>query len=373
MPAPLGALTPAAFLHDYWQKRPLLVRAAFPGFGSALDGDELAGLACDADVESRIVSGADGRYETRIGPFTTEDFAALGDRDWTLLVQDVDKQVPELVTVLDQFAFLPAWRIDDLMVSWAADGGSVGPHVDQYDVFLLQGAGTRRWQIGTLDASGFVATDEWILQPGDMLYLPPGLPHWGVAVGPCMTWSIGLRAPSAAELVSDFCERASAPLTDAERYSDPDLTADEGADGRLSDAALARARALLDATLAATRDDLPRWFGELVTAPKAWLHPVPPDTLLDREGLVACAGTQRLVRDPRTRIAWFPIPDGSLRVCVDGHSEVVPAALEPLVRRLCGPREFPAGTLTRYLDDDGAAALVLRLYNGGQLTEADDD
>lgn len=371
MPAPLGALTPAEFLARHWQKAPLLVRAAFPGFQSALDGDELAGLACDGDVESRIVTLTDGIYQTRTGPFTDADFAALGDRDWTLLVQDVDKLVPSLAQVLDAFDFLPAWRIDDLMVSWAADGGSVGPHVDQYDVFLLQGAGTRRWQVGTM-APAFVTTNEWTLAPGDMLYLPPGVPHWGIAVGPCMTWSIGFRAPSAAEMLADFSERAAAALSEADRYADPDLALDEAADGRLSDAALARAGRLLDATLAATRPDWSRWFGELVTTPKAWLHPVPPDTLVDPPKLAALLRGRPLLRDPRARLVWFPLPDGTRCFCVDGRSEVVGPALEPLLRALCGTRTFPAGALTRYLSDEGAADLMLRLVNGGQL-EPDDE
>ncbi len=252
----------------------MLIRGALSGFDPPLDGDELAGLACDADVESRIVVTEPGpRYMLREGPFAAEDFAELGDRDWTLLVQDVDKQLPGLAPFLDRFAFIPSWRIDDLMISWAADGGSVGPHVDRYDVFLYQATGRRRWRVGKPDdgaphipdnelqiLADFEVTDEWLLEPGDMLYLPPGVPHWGVAEGPCITWSIGFRAPSAEDLFGNLFEYVTAGLTEADRYVDQDLAPDEADDGRLSLAAIDRARALFDRHLARATDGFARRF-----------------------------------------------------------------------------------------------------------------
>lgn len=380
---PLGGMTPAAFFRDHWQKRPLLVRNAIAGFESPLDGDELAGLACDPDVESRIVtSGPDGSYALRTGPFTGSDFDTLGARGWTLLVNDVDKYLPELSRILDRFSFIPGWRIDDLMVSWAAGGGSVGPHVDRYDVFLLQGMGRRRWQVGAPDhdpavrpdtdlavLKHFAPVDEWLLEAGDMLYLPPGIPHHGIAEGACMTWSIGMRAPAQSELVADFADRIAQSLVDADRYADPDLDPSEAAGGRLSDAAIARARAALDSALARGDAAFPRWFGELVTAPKAWLHCVPPPAPMSRAELARRVRTGLgLVRDPRACLAWFPLPDGRLCLCVDGQSTDLPAALESLLCTLCGERAFPPGVLARYLDDDEAVALLAQLYAGGQLT-----
>ena len=137
------------FLETYWQKKPLLIRQAFPGFAPELDGDDIAGLACDEMAESRLVTGRFPRYDwnLRYGPFNEDDFRSFPDRDWTLLVQDVEKHYPPLQKLLRYFDFLPRWRIDDLMVSVAGPGGSVGPHVDQYDVFLLQAEGARRWEI----------------------------------------------------------------------------------------------------------------------------------------------------------------------------------------------------------------------------------
>ncbi|HST43921.1 MAG TPA: cupin domain-containing protein, partial [Luteimonas sp.] len=223
---PLG-MPPARFLRDFWQKRPLLVRGAFPHFASPgfvppLTPEDLAGLACEDAALSRLIHherATDG-WTVRSGPFEESEFPALGDRDWTLLVQDVDKWDGDVAALLDAFAFLPRWRIDDIMVSFAATGGSVGAHVDQYDVFLLQGQGHRRWQIDAGQAPprafrddvelkllrSFVPSHDWVLAPGDMLYLPPGVPHHGVALDPCLTFSVGMRAPSTAELMGDYID-----------------------------------------------------------------------------------------------------------------------------------------------------------------------
>src|SRR5690348_813356 len=215
----LGGLNPRDFLKRHWQKRPLLVRNAFPGFAPPLTAEELAGLACEEGVESRLVvqtRKAPG-WKLSHGPFKHKVFTRLPKDRWTLLVQDVDKHLPVAAGLLEPFRFIPDWRIDDLMISYAADGGSVGPHVDAYDVFLLQAEGMRRWDISTAphaDADtpglelkqikGFKPEESWLLMPGDMLYLPPGVAHHGVAFGECMTFSIGFRAPSQSELLADL-------------------------------------------------------------------------------------------------------------------------------------------------------------------------
>ncbi|HJU08975.1 MAG TPA: cupin domain-containing protein, partial [Rhodanobacteraceae bacterium] len=233
---PLG-MPAARFLRDYWQKRPLLIRNAFADFVSPLSADDLAGLACEESALSRIVlrehihassfrsrsqrernpesafatsrkadSGSPLRgvrnngWVVRTGPFSESDFAMLPESHWTLLVQDVDKWDADVAALLHRFDFLPSWRIDDVMVSYATDGGGVGAHVDQYDVFLLQGSGQRRWRISTDPRASqefrdevelkllreFRPTYEWTLDPGDMLYLPPSIPHDGIAIGECM-------------------------------------------------------------------------------------------------------------------------------------------------------------------------------------------
>ena len=209
----LGGLSPAAFLRAHWQKRPLLVRQAVPGFRGIVSRDAFLALATRDDARSRLVihhprRSAARRWERHDGPFAALEADMLPARAWTLLVNSVESLIPGGWEILRRFSFLPAARIDDLMISYAADGGSVGPHDDLYDVFLLQGPGRRRWQVSRQrdrapdpDAAikvlrSFVPEDEWVLEPGDMLYLPPGVAHHGVAEGPCFTYSIGFLAAS---------------------------------------------------------------------------------------------------------------------------------------------------------------------------------
>ena len=218
----LGNIGTDAFLKEYWQQKPLLIRQAIAKWPTSLEPDELAGLALEEEVRARIVLEQSGQsiWECQHGPFTEDSFKELPESHWCLLVQDIEKLLPEFSWLIDHFLFLPRWRIDDLMVSYAAPEGSVGPHVDQYDVFLLQGMGQRRWQIqqhnvdtdNLLENSelqilqDFKAEQEWLLEPGDMLYLPPGVAHYGIAVDDCITYSIGFRAPSKAELIQSLAE-----------------------------------------------------------------------------------------------------------------------------------------------------------------------
>lgn len=280
---PLG-MPAKTFLRDYWQKKPLLIRNAFPGFVSPIEPEDLAGLACEEMALSRIVSHDRERdaWTLRTGPFTEEEFPGMPDHDWTLLVQDVDKWDVDVRGILGHFDFLPRWRIDDVMVSFAATGGSVGAHVDQYDVFLLQAQGQRRWQI---DAGPnpptdfrddvelkllreFNSTHDWILEPGDMLYLPPGVPHHGVAVNPCLTFSVGMRAPSSAELVSDYLDNLIAEADESMRYHDPDLTPPKDPN-EIDAAAMVRAVEALNTLRLNDPDKLGDWFGRFITTYRA--------------------------------------------------------------------------------------------------------
>lgn len=232
----LGSLSVEEFLADYWQQKPLLIRQAFPQFQSPLSPDELAGLACDTDT-ARLVLEKGGKtpWEVRHGPLRKKDLAKLPSTHWTLLVNDIEKLLPEFAEIIEPFRFIPDWRIDDLMISYAVEGGSVGPHVDAYDVFLLQARGQRRWQISAQPCAAdnfipdidlrimqsFTAEEEWVLEPGDMLYLPPDLPHYGVALGECMTYSIGFRAPSRADLLEDLLGHLLEQAPMQERFRDP--------------------------------------------------------------------------------------------------------------------------------------------------------
>ncbi|MEO7055165.1 MAG: cupin domain-containing protein [Caldimonas sp.] len=227
----LGGLSPALFMRRHWQKKPLLVRSAVPEGLPELDARSLFALAASDDVESRlVVRDALGAWSVRQGPLPRRALPPIARAGWSLLVQGVDAHVDAAHRLLARFRFVPDFRLDDLMVSFASDGGGVGPHVDSYDVFLLQLSGRRRWRIGRparaprlrVDVplkmlADFMPTEDWLLEPGDMLYLPPGWGHDGIAEGPCLTASIGFRAPDAELLASDLLER----LADADRGDEP--------------------------------------------------------------------------------------------------------------------------------------------------------
>lgn len=282
-----GTLSQDEFLRDYWQRKPLLFRQAMPDFKPGISMDEVAGLALEESIESRLVTetpGARQPWTVRHGPFSEQDLTSLPASHWSLLVQAVDQWVPEVSRLLSEFTFLPAWRLDDIMISIAPEQGSVGPHYDQYDVFLLQVEGHRRWTVGTpcspdtpiiegaplriLRQGLPEPTQEWDLAPGDMLYLPPRYAHHGVALDTCMTWSVGFRAPDAAEVLHGLALRAELE-DDIEflRYSDAGISSDEAGEKRLTEASLNRLRELLTST--AARDDvLADWLGAYMTQNK---------------------------------------------------------------------------------------------------------
>ncbi len=270
-------MSPAMFLRKHWQKKPLLIRAAIKNFVSPISPDDLAFLACRRQALARLILGQGKRYSVRTGPFSAPDFANLPARNWTLLVQDVDKFDPEVRAIMQLFSFLPSWRLEDIMVSYAVRGGSVGAHVDQYDVFLLQAAGHRRWQIDQRAhaCKAFVAGAplkilqqfdpdfDQVLAPGDMLYLPPGAPHHGVAVDDqCMTFSIGLRAPSIGELLESFAQRFLD--LDTERLTDPELDM-TSTPAIIDPAQLRRVRSALKNSLELPEDIFADWFGRFIT------------------------------------------------------------------------------------------------------------
>lgn len=229
----LGDITPAQFLRDYWHKKPLLIRQAIPGFKPLLKFEKLAELARQNYVESRLVSLRDGQWDMQHGPLA--ELPDRSEREWTMLVQGVNLYDERADELLRQFRFVPDARLDDLMVSYATDGGGVGPHFDSYDVFLLQAQGKRRWRISAqqdLDLveglplkilANFEAEEEFVLEPGDMLYLPPHYAHDGVAEGECMTYSIGFRSPSFQELGEAFLQFMADSIDLPGRYADPGL------------------------------------------------------------------------------------------------------------------------------------------------------
>jgi 50S ribosomal protein L16 3-hydroxylase len=324
----LGGLSVEAFLRDHWQKKPLLVRQALPGFRGLVSADELLRLAGKRDAVARAVSTAPAtnardrhgrrrpRYQLEHGPLRHVDLGQARQQRWTFLVQGVERHVPAAWDLLARFSFLPWSRIDDLMISWAAPGGGVGPHVDDYDVFLLQGPGRRRWQIGastgySLDPDeelkilkDFRATDDWTLEPGDMLYLPPGVPHWGTAVDECMTYSIGFLAPRHEQLTQNFLAYlAQKPSSSPSGiYSDANLGVSSHP-GEVGDDAVARVEQVLRAVVW-DGDDVGVFLGRLLTGPKVGVdverprRPLAPSAFsaaVTRPGLLRVAPTSRLL------------------------------------------------------------------------------
>lgn len=222
------------FLRDYWQQKPLLVKGGFSQFIDPLDEHELAGLALESEIDSRLISFNQNRWQVDHGPF--DDINTLCVGAWSLLVQAVDQHVPEADELMRTFSFIPHWRMTDLMVSFSNAQAGVGPHIDQYDVFIIQGKGTRHWQVGLpadyesfqphcdlKQIKGFQPIIDAILEPGDFIYIPPHHPHNGIALEDCMNYSVGFRAPSTQELLSSFSDYAIDKQLFTQRYSDPNL------------------------------------------------------------------------------------------------------------------------------------------------------
>ena len=341
-PHPLG-MPPETFLRDYWQKKPLLIRNAFPGFESPLQPEDLAGLACEGGVLARIVAHDPEKntWMLRHGPFPEDMFPSMPHHDWTLLVQDVDKWDPDVGALLERFDFLPRWRIDDVMVSFAAPGGSVGAHVDQYDVFLLQAQGRRRWEIDDrpnppvhfrLDVElkllqRFEPTHDWVLGPGDMLYLPPGVPHHGVAEDACLTFSVGMRAPAAAELLGDFVDTLASEADESLRFADPDLAPAKDA-YEIDPAAMERVVEALNKLRMNDPVRLGDWFGRFITTYRTALRPGGREPGDGRSRIEIEWDVQRgawLQRDPWTRMAWQRAGRGA-KLFVSGESHALPLA-----------------------------------------------
>jgi 50S ribosomal protein L16 3-hydroxylase len=373
----LGGLSPRAFLRRHWQKRPLLVRGAWPGFHDPVTPARLLALARRADVDSRLVRERGGTRPFQVvpGPLAPTVVRSLGRSHWTVLVHSVDSHVPAVADLLERFGFLPRWRVDDVMVSLAARQGSVGPHVDGYDVFLLQGRGRRRWRIARHFAEEyrpgldlrvlrpFRPEREWVLEPGDMLYLPPGVAHHGVALEECLTYSIGFRAPAEIELVAGLLQRVVAALDRSRLYADPDLQPTRRP-GEISPAALARMRRIVDRAYAGFQGvEFDRFAGEHLTAGRA--------QRVSRRRRMAAAALRRalragasLVRTPGTRIAFLRRGKGAL-LFAEGRHWALPPPLAAAAPPLTHGRRVPPASLRSQLGRRGFVDLLAELVNAG--------
>ncbi|WP_462151519.1 JmjC domain-containing protein [Pseudoalteromonas xiamenensis] len=274
----INGMSISDFLSEYWQKKPLLIKGGFANFEDPIDPEELAGLAMEESIESRLVTNHEDTWEAHHGPF--EDFTLLSDTNSTLLVQAVDHWHPTAAELIEPFRFIPNWRIDDLMISYSTPGGGVGPHLDQYDVFIIQGLGKRHWRVGLpnpalkefaqnkslLQVEAFEAVIDAVLEPGDILYIPPGHPHEGYAVENALNYSVGFRAPNQRDLISSFADH----LIDTEqgkvRYNDPEITERDSV-GLLSDTEISKIRNLIIATLNDS-GSFQDWLGKNLSTPK---------------------------------------------------------------------------------------------------------
>ncbi|MCU7844934.1 MAG: cupin domain-containing protein [Candidatus Thiodiazotropha sp. (ex Monitilora ramsayi)] len=371
------------FLKHYWQRKPLLIRQALPGFRCGLQPDELAGMACEEGIESRLVLERHGAspWEARYGPFDEEIFSQLPASHWTLLVQDVDKHLPLVAGLLDHFRFIPDWRLDDVMVSYATDQGSVGPHIDDYDVFLYQAKGRRRWKIHYQSVSeedyipgldlrilpDFAAEDEWVLEPGDMLYLPPNVAHWGIAEGECMTCSVGFRAPTLREMATAWFESTIEHHLPQQRYRDPLLRPQESP-GEILPSALADFREELARYLENPTNNN-RWFGSFITEPKENLQVVPRDQPLQETDFLNRFRQAAVIhRHGYSRMAFSREDgDGHDTLYVNGQQYTLPSESGDFLPVITHYRELHFGYLQDWLIQPDYLSLLCRLYNDGHL------
>ncbi|TBL53736.1 cupin domain-containing protein [Obesumbacterium proteus] len=274
------------FLQRYWQKRPVILKRGFKNFVDPISPDELAGLAMENEVDSRLVSQQDGRWQVAHGPF--ESYDHLGENNWSILVQAVDHWHVPSSALMRPFRKLPDWRTDDLMISFSVPGGGVGPHLDQYDVFIIQGTGRRRWRVGEkhplrqhsphpdlLQVEPFDAIIDEEMEPGDILYIPPGFPHEGYALENSLNYSVGFRAPNSRELISGFADFVLANELGSERYSDPDLVLRENP-SEVQSAELEKLRGMMMSQLQ-NQDNFNLWFGEFVSQSRHELDIAPPE------------------------------------------------------------------------------------------------
>ncbi len=358
----LGGLTPAQFMRRHWQKKPLLIRQAVPGMQPPLDRVSLFDLAAREGVESRLIARHEGAWSLRQGPFARRALPPVGRSGWTLLVQGVDLHADAAHDLLQRFRFVPDARLDDLMVSWASEGGGVGPHFDSYDVFLLQATGRRRWRIGRQsdlslqpDAplkilQRFEPEEEFVLEPGDMLYLPPRWAHDGDAVGgDCMTCSIGFRSPQRGGLAEELLQRLAEDIDDNSLYRDPQQAA-TAEPGRMPAGLQAFAADAVQRALARP-DALALALGEVMTEPK-------PATWFDEPAQAWQPGALKL--DRRTRMMY-----DDRFVFINGEGLRAGGADARLMRRLADRRALSARDVQRASAD--AQALLGDWFEAGWL------
>jgi 50S ribosomal protein L16 3-hydroxylase len=376
----LGNLTPTQFMRRYWQKKPLLIRQAIPDIQAPLSREELFELADSEDVESRLITHFRQSWAMEHGPFAPDELPSVKKRDWTLLVQGVNLHDDRARALLNRFRFIPDARLDDLMISYATDGGGVGAHFDSYDVFLLQVHGKRRWRFGAQrDLSlkeglplkvlqHFEADEEWVLEPGDMLYLPPHIAHDGVAEGECMTCSIGFRAPSTSELSGQFLyhlaermERSGVSGAKGEqRYRDPAQPA-VSQPAQLPPLLIERVGAIL-AGIEWNENDIASFLGTYLSEPKANVVFDPPQRPLNEKRFIERAKKSGLKLDKKTVLLY-----DKRAYFLNGEQDLMPAKARKWLPELADKRYLEGKRFVTLSDDSSMTVLLHEWYCAGWI------
>ncbi|MCP4472573.1 MAG: cupin domain-containing protein [Gammaproteobacteria bacterium] len=372
------------FVERYWQQKPCVLRNAIPDFESIISPEELAGLACEEDVHGRLVieKGGELPWQLHYGPFHEQDFLNLPESHYSLLVSECEKWIPELADLADQFRFIPDWRFDDLMISYAPTGGSVGAHVNQYDVFLLQAMGSRRWQYNeshTPDAPvieglelailrDFTPDQEVALTPGDILYLPPGLAHHGVALEPCMTYSIGFRAPTAANALESFALECEYNAVEAAGYRDRELELDRHP-AEITDTEIERFRTIAAELLDKSPDLWRHAIGKMLSDSAV---AVPDET----DGQPLCASDLQAhawFRHPETRLFYHQSAE-LIEVYYNACLHELPPRPELLeqLRKLCENREWSVELMRESIAVEPLDVLLLELASKHAILPVDE-
>jgi len=351
----INELSEQAFLNQYWQKKPLLIKRGFSDFKDPLDANELAGLAMEDSIESRIITNHNQQWQSHQGPF--EDFEILTDEHATLLVQAVDHWHPEAAQLLEPFRFIPNWRIDDLMISYSTPGGGVGPHLDQYDVFIIQGEGKRHWRVGLPDASlkqfaqnksllqveAFTAVIDCVLEPGDILYIPPGCPHEGYAIENALNYSVGFRAPNQQDLLSSFADHIIDTESGQKRYTDHTLALRDSK-GELTQSEVDKVKTLMQALI--ENDNLfKNWLGNTLSQPKHDMDLAPEENPFSTaEIMQQLDSDMTFERLGGTRAIYQCIGD-ELLLSVNGENYPLPLSDLEAVKQLTDFIEFDSSLL----------------------------
>ncbi len=381
-----GDISKQQFLAEYWQKKPLLIRGALTGFSSPITADELAGLACEDEVESRIVieKGGNHPWELRHGPFQESDFSSLPESHWSLLLQEANKQIPELAELLDVFDFIPSWWLDDIMISYSPDQGTVGPHYDRYDVFLLQVEGRKNWQISTLPVDEnnviddielrimktFHSEQEWTLEAGDMLYLPPGVAHHGVAQGESLTYSIGYRALSQSELLASYFDFILEQHDGKRHFSDPALTVQQHR-SEITPETIKKVTQLLQ-EMPFDSESVGRWFGRFATEPNQPMARYLPEQPLTSQQCLQRFKTSPLTRHAHCRFNFTTLTSGAINLFIDGDEYQLNPEQVGFGHIICDITHYCHDELVPYLNDPQLSSLLLRWVNDGTLYFTDE-